>query len=150
MKDVSPGETVLVYRRTNASGSARLYTTARIGTKGKRQFSVSGYGEFSLATGERPGGRGSTAEVGYFVRRATAEELAAAEKQLRDDDQREQAEEEAARRAAYDALPEGVKLARKLEFFASCSKAETIAEVIPLETLRAAVAAIEAAGKDTE
>ncbi len=54
----------------------------------------------------------------------------------------EDKKEEERKKAEYDALPEEIKLARKLQFFCDVNKHTTVAKM-PIETLRAAVKWIE-------
>jgi hypothetical protein len=61
--------------------------------------------------------------------------LAAAEKELERRQAEKEEQERLARQAAYDALPEGIKLARAIEWWVNSNGEKKLAEA-PLELLR--------------
>lgn len=137
LKDVTTGEKVLVYAPVAFGAEmCRLVAVAEVIGVDRRQCRIRNYGAFSLSTGNQFGGGEK------FFRRAGAEELAKSQAKLDAEAEESERKSEAEKKAAYDALPEEVRLARKLEFFCNVNSEKTIARM-PLDVLRAAVAWVE-------
>lgn len=130
---VERNDRVLLY----ALATGELYAIADVYLVQSRQFQTRGHGTFLLSTGAMVGG-GRLKAV-----KPTLTELVAAETAIADRLNAKIAAEDAAKQAAYDTLPEEVKLARKLQFFCSASNADKTISRMPIEVLRAAVAWIE-------
>jgi hypothetical protein len=86
-------------------------------------------GDYLISTGKKRG------DDQVSARPATPEELAAAEKELERRQAEKEEQERLARQAAYDALPEGIKLARAIEWWVNSNGEKKLAEA-PLELLR--------------
>lgn len=136
---VMKGEMVLVYDESH-----QLDDIAEVYHLTKRSADLRGYGTFAIGSGAMTRGNKT-----YFATRASAEAITVAEAKIAKRDADREIAEEAARQAAYDALPEEFKLARKLEFFCNCHDSKTIAKM-PIDTLRAAVQWIEISKFDCE
>jgi len=89
----------------------------------------------------------------YRVRVASDAEWATASGIIKSENEaryaQEEAEEERRRQAEYDALPEGVKLARRIEFGVANCSIDKLAKA-PIETLRAMVEWMKSEGVVTE
>lgn len=72
----------------------------------------------------------------WTVKEATPEQYAEAEGKIERKRIAEQFAEEEKRRAEYDALPEEIKLARKIGFFVDCSNHDVLAKLVPIDSLR--------------
>ena len=115
---------------------------ARI-SSGLRRFS----GSYSLKTGAMVGENGLTAVA------ISEQEAVQMRQEVEDRHQREADEREAQRdreaRAAYDALPESVKLSRSMKWLCDCESEQTIAGA-PIEHLRGIIAWAKERGLTTE
>lgn len=137
LKEMQKNDPVLYYRYVE-DGRSELCGVGEAIRVLKTKCNVHPWGEFKLSTGERTDGtRG-------FIHRPTQEELFNAKQEMKRKAEEKETADEARREAEYDALPEAVKLARKLEFCCSVNNVERTIARMPIELLRAVVAWIEA------
>lgn len=137
--DTRKGDRLLIYRDDRLKDVASVIheTPTQLRVKSRRILATT----FSRRTGNGIG----SAKV-FSLRLATDAEIAAAEKELEAQRLEKEESEQRARQAAYDALPESVKLARSLMFYCDINTEKKLSEM-PLGTLRAAVQWIEEHGK---
>jgi hypothetical protein len=133
LADLKEGDMVTIHDH-----NGRLVRTAKVSEIMKKTVRT-GHGNplFSILTGKRIGG---TTE---FARPATAEQIAAAKQELAAREQQRLARLDAEQKAAYDALPEAVKLARTLGWLFDCNRDEKW-ETAPVEAMRALIQWAEA------
>lgn len=110
----------------------KIYTTGLLTQRTKTLGHIANCGEVLLKTGRL------RYKPDWTIHPATKEELDAAIEYLRQEDECRDREYERKRQAEYDALPEEIKLARKLEWFCSVSGEKVIAR-IPINLLRQVV-----------
>lgn len=140
--NVSVGDKIIVYKKGGDGNGPTIHAVSIIARVTDNIICEKGLGarRFSRRTHKQIGGQ-LTFEV------ATEAQAASAVKVLEDERERRRIHENLAHQAAYDALPESVKLARKLRWLCDVTSEGKVAGM-PIETLRSAVDFLESHGKD--
>jgi hypothetical protein len=134
LHEVKVGQRVIVYK------SGKIIDVAEVRKVRQRTVDIWNHGEFSIHSGKKTG-NGSNMLVQAV--RASAEEIAVAESHLARELEEQEAERERQRRAEYDALPEEVKLAKKVYGFFQFGGTEKKIATMPIELLRGVAQWIE-------